>query len=132
MRTIARRPSLHWALLAASLLLVTACRTAPIANPHVTLPSAQSTEQDVANAIKLAGARYGWEMVDEGPGLMKGTLRLRKHVAVVRIQYDADSYFIQYDDSEKLLYGNDRIHRNYNRWVRNLSEEIKANLGVGG
>ena len=44
----------------------------------------------------------------------------------------ADSYAIQYEDSEKLLYGNDRIHRNYNRWVRNLSEEIKANLGVGG
>jgi hypothetical protein len=120
------------ALLAMSVVFVTACRTAPISNPAVTLPTAQTSEDDVANAIKLAGARYGWEMVDEGPGVMKGTLRLRKHVAVVRIEYDADSYAIQYEDSEKLLYGNDRIHRNYNRWVRNLSEEIKANLGVGG
>lgn len=122
-----------WALLLVStLLVVIACRTATIMNPSVTLPETGTTEADVANAIKLAGARYGWEIVGDGPGLMTGTLRLRKHVAVVKIEYDANSYRIQYQDSERLLHQDDRIHRNYNRWVNNLSEEIKNNLGMGG
>ncbi|MEB2344012.1 MAG: hypothetical protein OZ948_04675 [Deltaproteobacteria bacterium] len=108
-----------------------ACRTAPILNPSVTLPEAK-TEAETAHAIKLAGARLGWEMVDDGPGLMTGTLHLRKHVAVVEIHYDADSYQIQYKDSEALMHQGDKIHRNYNRWVNNLSEEIKSALGYGG
>jgi hypothetical protein len=118
------------ALAIALALGIVACRTAPVLTPRVTLPSNEKrTDTDVANAIKTAGLRYEWEMVDDGPGHMTGTLHLRTHTAVVSIPYDANSYAIEYQDSERLRYENGRIHRNYNRWVNNLSQEIRQQLG---
>lgn len=121
--------------LVASALLVAAmasCRTTTILTPQVTLPAGERDEARVAEAIHSAGLRYGWEMVKDGPGHITGTLRLRKHVAVVSIPYDANSYRIEYEDSTLLRHKGNVIHRNYNRWVNNLSEEIKAQLGYGG
>jgi len=113
-------------------LSLAGCRTAPILTPQVALPaSADRSDAEVAIAIKEAGLRYGWEMVDKGPGQIEGTLRLRRHVAVVAIPYDANGYTIEYQDSEVLRYGNGKIHRNYNRWVNNLSKDIKQRLGYG-
>jgi len=121
----------HLAVVLAVALAITACRTAPILTPRVTLPSSPTrTDADVANAIKSAGLRYGWEMVEDAPDHIKGTLRPRKHVAVVSIPYDANSYSIEYQESVGLRYGNGEIHHNYNRWVNNLSAEIQNQLGL--
>ncbi|GGG34166.1 hypothetical protein GCM10010964_22650 [Caldovatus sediminis] len=79
-----------------------------------------------ANQIRRAGAGRGWQMQEIRPGLIRGTLVLRDHLAVVDIPYDAQRFSIRYADSRNLLYDGASIHRNYNSWVQNLANDIVA------
>ena len=47
--------------------------------------------------------------------------------AEVRITYTATSYDIKYDSSLNLQASGGKIHKNYNRWVRNLDKDIQLN-----
>lgn len=90
---------------------------------------AEMSIEDVGHAIAIAGSRLGWQMKRIEPGEIKGTLNVREHRAVIDISYDTDSYSIDYVDSENLLYtAPDKIHRNYNRWIANLQQEINASV----
>lgn len=95
---------------------------APIvsANP---VPAAQ-----VKTAIMNAGISLGWQMAEVRPGLIQGTLNLRKHTAVVDIPYSATKYSIVYKSSVYLDEIDGQIHRNYNSWVQNLSKKIGTEL----
>jgi hypothetical protein len=77
-----------------------------------------------ADQIRLAGASLGWRMDSLGPGLMRGTLDLRSHQAVVDIPYDTQRFSIRYVSSSNLNYDGTVIHRNYNSWIRNLQNAI--------
>jgi len=114
-------------------LLVGACRTKPILNvadaPLATPPGA--TLEDVGAAVRRAGAGLGWEMQETGPSEMKGTLNLRKHVAVVNIRYTLRSVSIVYVSSENLKSNGTSIHRNYNNWVNNLRARIQEEVSLG-
>jgi hypothetical protein len=79
-----------------------------------------------ANQIKRAGAGRGWQMEDVRPGLIRGTLHLRGHVAVVDIPFDTQRFSIRYADSRNLNYDGAVIHSNYNSWVQNLANDIVA------
>ena len=83
---------------------------------------------DVTKAIRRAGAELGWEMQEEVPGHIVGTFIKGKHAAFVDITYTREEYSINYRSSRYLDYRGDRIHRNYNAWVRYLSVAIDANL----
>lgn len=89
-----------------------------------------TTAEDVRGAIRRAGAGLGWQMKDDGPGKMSGTLMLRNHVAAVNVDYDATKYGIQYKDSSNLRYdaAKGTIHRNYNTWIQNLNKAIQREL----
>ena len=87
------------------------------------VPAAQ-----VKTAIMNAGASLGWQMAAVGPGLIQGTLNLRKHTAVVDIPYSAKKYSIVYKSSVNLDEKDGQIHRNYNSWVQNLSKKIGTEL----
>lgn len=52
-------------------------------------------------------------------------------MAEVRITYTATSYDIKYDSSLNLQASGGKIHKNYNRWVRNLDKDIQLNLSAG-
>ena len=52
----------------------------------------------------------------------------RTHVADITIKYSATSYGIEYKDSVNLLYDETNIHRNYNKWIQLLREQIDAKL----
>jgi hypothetical protein len=124
----------HRKLLAGVLLLGlvdAACTTVPILDPpRANLPANPGrTETDVANAIKQAALQLRWEVREDGPGQMTATLHLRSHVAVVSIHYDANSYEIRYADSTNLDHQGNQIHRNYNKWVKNLDARIRKQLG---
>ncbi len=82
-------------------------------------------------AIKTAGTKLGWNMAKLEPGLIRGTLNLRKHVAVVDISYDGRGYSIDYVDSENLKYDEEtgQIHKNYNSWIQNLERQIRLESG---
>jgi hypothetical protein len=105
-----------------------ACRSAPIYNVSsdtIATPQDASMEQ-VASAIKRAGAGLGWQMIDTGPGEIEGRLHLRSHVAIVSITFDTKQFSIFYKDSTNLDYDGARIHRNYNGWIQNLEQAILA------
>ena len=82
----------------------------------------------VKTAIMFAGTSLGWKMAVVGPGLIQGTLNLRKHTAVVDISYSATKYSIVYKSSINLDEKDGQIHKNYNSWVQNLSKKIGAEL----
>jgi hypothetical protein len=123
-----------WAaiVVSAGMLLAAGCRTPTpvynVMNAPVMASKANPSTDDVGKAIQRAGAALGWNMKQVKPGTMLGTLNLRKHVAVVDINYSASSYSINYKDSTELNYDGTNIHPNYNGWIQNLDKAIKAQL----
>ncbi|WP_018870262.1 MULTISPECIES: hypothetical protein [unclassified Thioalkalivibrio] len=116
-----------------SLFLVVGCRgTAPVHNvSDTTITNAQGERPDaevMSQAIRDAGARLGWRMEEVEPGVMEGAIRVRDHTAVVEIPYSAGQYRIDYKDSTNLNHTNGEIHPNYNRWIENLDNQIRAEL----
>ncbi len=122
-----------WLLLVVPALVLEACRTAPIYNPHVAFPSRDPNA--VEQAILKALANRHWLASQEAPGVIVGTLNIRDHQAMIRIEYTETSYSIRYADSRALMYerkanGQEVIHRNYNGWIKNLVHDINASLGI--
>jgi hypothetical protein len=113
---------------------VTGCSTAPIMNVDkaaVTSASGKPLSQDqVRNAIVRAATSLGWQVKDEGPGLMVGTLQLRTHTAVIEIPYSTSTYGIKYRSSVDLNESGGMIHKNYNGWIQNLTRGINAQLSA--
>jgi predicted small lipoprotein YifL len=104
-------------------------RTAPIEQVHSTV-SAGHTAAQVKNAILKAGLQREWIMSETSPGVIKGRLQARDHSAEVRIPYSATGYSIDYATSLNLRASGGKIHKNYNRWVRNLDKDIQLNLAA--
>jgi hypothetical protein len=120
-------------ILSALAMLLIACAPIPIQNVESAPVNPSSTNydlSDVTKAIQRAGAGLGWQMKEQTPGHIVGTLTLRKHVAVVDITYTLDDYSINYKDSTNLNYnpGANTIHKNYNGWITNLSNAITVQL----
>ncbi|EAY1188349.1 hypothetical protein FKY11_03490 [Salmonella enterica] len=105
-------------------------RTAPIDQVHSSVSTGHTQEQ-VKNAILKAGVQRQWIMSEVSPGVIQARQQNRDHVAEVRITYTATSYDIRYDSSLNLLASGGKIHKNYNRWVRNLDKDIQVNLSAG-
>lgn len=108
------------------------CAGVPILNVNDALTTnaagkAQSKEE-VRAAILRAGAALGWQIKDEGPNMLVGTLQLRKHLAVVEIPYSTTNYSIKYRSSLNLDQKGVTIHKNYNGWIQNLTRGINAQL----
>lgn len=117
-------------LLALLTLLLVGCRTAPIYNvDRSPVPSSAGlTVKQVGNVIEGVAVETGWSIERKTPGQMVGTLRLRRHLAIVNITYDAKQFSIQYKDSRVLKYDGEKIHRNYNNWIHKLQRRITARL----
>lgn len=121
---------IHWMIAATVVGALAGCaRTAPIEQVNA-IVSAGHTEAQVKDAIIKAGAQRQWIMSDAGPGVIKGKLQNRDHVADIKINYSATSYSIVYVSSINLMATNGKIHRNYNRWVHNLDKDIQVTLAA--
>ncbi len=113
-------------------ILLIAC-TLPVQNVNNAPINASNASYDlseVTKAIQRAGSGLGWQMKEQTPGHMVGSLHLRTHVAVVDITYTLDEYSINYKSSSNLKYdpGNNTIHKNYNGWIQNLTNAINVQL----
>lgn len=112
------------------------CGTPPVYNVNnnaVVVPTDKTaTMTDVEKAIMRAGGGLGWIMKKEKEGLIKGTLVLRTHTAVVAITYNTETYSINYESSVNLNYDptNNTIHSNYNGWIQNLNKAILVQLSL--
>jgi hypothetical protein len=124
--------SLLAALLVAASL--SACTTVPVMNvnsaPATNAAGKSLTPEQVRSAIVRAGAALGWQMRDDGPGKLVGTLQLRDHTAVVDIPYSSSNYSINYKSSVNLQESGGQIHKNYNGWIQNLNRGINAQLSA--
>ncbi len=72
---------------------------------------------------------------EKGPGEIIGTLNIRTHQGVIRIDYNDSAYSIRYVDSTTCVttgttWGNERIHGNDNGWIKNLDNDIDSQLGI--
>lgn len=110
-------------------VLAGCARTVPI-DQVVTTVASGYTKADVKNAILKAGVQRQWIMTEEGSNAIKARQQSRDHVAEVRITYSATSYSITYENSSNLMASGGKIHKNYNRWVRNLDKDIQVNLSA--
>lgn len=125
------KKKVKWLAAAAIVGLLAGCaRTAPVAQVSSTV-SAGHTQAQVRAAILKAGLNRQWVMSDAGPGLIKGRLQSRDHVAEVSIPYSATGYSIKYVSSLNLMASGGQIHKSYNRWVQNLNQDIQLNLSAG-
>jgi hypothetical protein len=118
--------------IAAAAFLLAACPTVPIYNVNdapISTPSGKHlSASQVRSAIITAGTSLGWQVKDEGPGRLEGTLHLRNHTAVVDIPYSATKYSIVFKRSENLEEADGKIHKNYNGWVQNLDRQIRTEI----
>ena len=100
-------------------------------NVPSTLTEHQYTTKDVKSAILTAAKHRGWRAKIIKPGLILATISRRTHCATVEILYTQSNYSIDYKDSKNLDYnGTNKIHRNYNNWVMNLSRSIQRELDL--
>jgi hypothetical protein len=114
-------------------VLLGACRTATVyevKDAAVVSNAPKISKDDVRKAIVRAGSGLGWQIKDNGPNALIGTLMLRDHVAIVDIPYSEKHYSINYKNSTNLNYDGTTIHSNYNGWVQNLSKAINVQLGT--
>ena len=120
----------RWPILAAIVLLA-ACSTAkPVLNvDNYALAGAHTVDQ-VRTTIIAAAKKRGWVVEDAGPGTLQATIDNRTHRATVSISYTAASFSIHYVDSANLDYNGATIHRNYNRWVAHLRDDIEHELAA--
>lgn len=119
--------------LSLSFAVLAGCRSNAVYNVEdaaVVTSVEKFSEKDVQKAIMRAGGSLGWVMKQNGPGKLVGTLTLRKHVAVVDIDYSTKSYSIRYKDSQNLDYDGTNIHSNYNGWVQRLHNNIQVQLNM--
>ncbi len=94
--------------------------------------------EEIEQRIIDAAAASQWQAVRVRPGVLRATNKFRRHVAVVKIEFNTKTYSIQYESSFNLLHrigfpetsyaGQKVIHRNYNRRVRQLELEIERRL----
>jgi len=93
------------------------------------------TLDEVARALRQAAPKRGWRIEDAGPGKALATLEVRgKHTIRVDVAYTEKSISLLYKDSINMKYGTDDagkpvIHPFYEKWVRNLLKDLRAELG---
>lgn len=96
------------------------------------------TLSQIETGIVKAGAGSGWVMKPVKPGLVRGTFRRGQAIAVVRVEYDTDTYSILYESSHRLsegigsfetrYEGQKVIHKRYNKVVKQLNRRIENQL----
>jgi len=119
-------------LVCAAFAALAACSTSkpPLAISQAPIAASHSTSE-VESAILSALAGRGWQVAEKTPGKIVATIDVRgRHSAKIAVLYSAASFSIDYVDSTGLEYDAEKktIHRNYNRWVANLRNDINMKL----
>jgi hypothetical protein len=99
-------------------------------NAPVLVSAKSYTEDQVRDAILLAGRKLKWEMSEKSPGVIAGNIYSRgtESGADILITYTKSEYSINYVDSKGLKYDGKNIDNRYNRWINNLTKEIDLTL----
>ena len=119
--------SFSLAFVAVFAMLAVSCVSSPLMLPGPILGTGDSATNRAA--IFEGMAVHGWVVEDEDGKRILARLDHRRHVAKAWIDYAGRQIQFRYGGSESLdckVEGDScrAIHRNYNRWVRNLGIDI--------
>lgn len=104
--------------------------TQPIQNIEKQVITSSASQEEVRQAITDAATSLGWVIVADHGNEITAVIDVRTHQATVSIPYSSNDYSIIYKNSINLDHSGDMIHRNYNRWVANLDQQIRRNLNI--
>ncbi len=123
-------PILRTLLISLLALGLAACTSKPVLSPQQMVPhSQQYSDAQLQRAILDALNQRGWTVDRVMPGTISASITVRgRHHADIDVIYNPSTYLIRYRDSRDLDYKDGKIHRNYNRWVNNLSHSILKEL----
>ena len=110
-----------------TLLMTTACSTSKyLYNSNSTIAQHNADLATVRTTIIESLSNRRWQILQDEPGMIRSGINVRSHYAEVIIKYTADDFTIDYVNSTNLDYNRNtkKIHRNYNRWVRNIEQDI--------
>lgn len=109
-------------------IVLTSCaRTQPVYNvTDRAFPEAAKNLSltQIGNAIIASPKARGWSLQKVSEGVIEGELTNRKHYAKIIINYNKEKYSITYSSSRNLMATGTEIHRNYNKWIKNLEDDI--------
>lgn len=89
-------------------------------NPNV-------TDVKIKQIITEACMRRGWKIDQATDSTIQASLNHQgKEMATVDISYSKQRIEIKYKNSVNLHYDGAKIHRSYNRWVKNLQTDISS------
>ena len=121
------KKSIYYVVLLGGLLSLAACaKVQPIVNLQHQPIKRTVTQNQVRSCIVSAGKARHWRMDEMKPGVIRGHIDVRGHLASIDIKYSKKDYSINYRSSENLLARGGSIHRNYNKWVKLLNRNIQA------
>ncbi|NER61640.1 hypothetical protein G3435_20175 [Pseudomonas sp. MAFF212428] len=109
---------------------VVGCTTKPLLTPQEQLSLTRPvSHEQVKQAIVQTVTKRGWSVRRVTPEQIQADILVRNtFFAAVNIDYSATGYRINYRDSRELDYKDGKIHRNYNRWVKALDNNILREL----
>ncbi|MDM1696715.1 hypothetical protein [Thiopseudomonas alkaliphila] len=111
---------------------ILACSTSqPLVNPQSAIYQQPVSDETMQQAIYAALKKYEWQLVKQQPGAVYASYnKNNRHLANIKITYNSRQFKIQHESSTGLNYKAEKgsIHRNYNRWVRNLVNDINSEL----
>ena len=93
------------------------------------------SKEEVREAIISGCKKKNWIPVIDDNGNIVCSITVRsRHFAEVEISYTTEKFSIVYKSSRGLDYNEkkQRIHRNYNKWVYNLSDSIQRQFSIAG
>ena len=118
-------------LLISLFVLSCAHKVQPIYDAEISVPPKAQSE-DISKAIRSALIARGWTVTKEDQDVIESQIHVRSHTAAIRIPFNEQSIRIRYVSSDHLLYsqesGTASIHRNYNKWIKLLEQDISSNL----
>jgi hypothetical protein len=101
------------------------------ARVELAVRGAQAAPDAAAMRRVILGAAQarGWQLTLEAPGSLRLHVASREHEATIDVLYDAAGFQIRYRTSAAMDYevdgGRTFIHPRYNKWVTELSNEIR-------
>jgi len=116
------------------LVLIAACaRTQPVQNFNNQSIIYDVSKEQVEKSIISALQYKRWRVIKKTDDSIFAAINVRDHYAEIEIKYSQKDYSIEYRKSRNLQYQQgtrkgDVIHRNYNKWIILLSQEIDVNL----
>lgn len=120
-------------LLVVAVLTLTACATTkPLYNAEGISFTQTLTQEQAENAIVAALKYKRWRVTDVTKDKVFAEIHVRSHFAKIEIDYTTTTFSIRYVDSNNLDYKSTppKIHRNYNKWISLLENEIVNNAAL--